>query len=299
MFVGAALGMMAFLLVFLGYRSPFYSSWRSPWAEPVDALVRQPVARGLPAEDGVSERRGTVAAAATNPLGKGAAVDPLALVIAAQSDVTASDDLVAYIKICDHVRSQFIPREQGGRGKRDDRFRDPAWAMLAARCDKRTAEQLLAGLGNSTARDSDQWLAIERFMDLAEDPSAVEHLEERDRFAQAILETSKEPELVAAAAELYFDRARLREWAAYNLPDSLLQDKPSRFDSDLATMIACRVGMDCSPFALRTIAQCLEITSCRPGMSLEQVIRMRRSPQEMELIKEFAGRILQRRPPGG
>lgn len=287
--IGRAVGAVACLLFLSGYLLYRGLGLDWPWNGPEESVTEQPRIDHQGARDVKLEASDGRAAAETTgyPYARGSTgFNPLDLLTAAQSDPRASEDLAFYIRFC----SRFIV--VAAEGKPDDRYKHPAWARLLAGCDQQTFTELTASLATVAKPESEEWQAFMQAVDL---PPTLKNLAERDRAVSAILETSQDPELIGNAAVAYFDRDRIHAWAGSRVPATLAQGDVSYFVADLAQTIACRSGRDCSPFALGTLHECASMAACRPGTSLEQIIRLRRSPQEMALIDEFAGRILKSR----
>lgn len=100
------------------------------------------------------------------------------------------------------------------------------------------------------------------------------------------------------AAIVYFDYERFAQWAGGLRPLSVGDDRSylrSRIGLDVAWMYACRLGLDCGPYAGLTLMECWYTPGCIPGGAARQVVQMRRSPLELRLVDSMVDRLMTER----
>lgn len=100
------------------------------------------------------------------------------------------------------------------------------------------------------------------------------------------------------AAIVYFDYERFAQWAGALRPLSAGDDRSylrSRIGLDVAWMYACRLGLDCGPYAGLTLMECWYTPGCVPGGAARQVVQMRRSPLELRLVDSMVDRLMAER----
>lgn len=100
------------------------------------------------------------------------------------------------------------------------------------------------------------------------------------------------------AAIVYFDYERFAQWAGGLRPLSVGDDRSylrSRIGLDVAWMYACRLGLDCGPYAGLTLMECWHTPGCVPGGAARQVVQMRRSPLELRLVDSMVDRLMAER----
>lgn len=183
----------------------------------------------------------------------------------ALTDVDTARLLAAYIQLCSSAlgagASEFPAQ----------RFADPLWKPWLGRCTKEQLSRLIENMGAWATPDGAGWNALEVALQNDGEGQAGDR---RDSIAIDLMSNSDDPELVAQAAALYF---RGKQGTG----------RPIRFEHievDLALLLACRIGRDCSSASLEVAAECAATPDCYPGRSMEQVIALRRSPQEMEFL---------------
>ena len=204
----------------------------------------------------------------------------------ARMDPDAARILGAFVGMC----SLALGNEYSG--AMAERFEDLRWAPWLRECNRERLATLIKEMGTWAQPTGTGWDELEQVAGLDD---SLEAMARRDVVTSRILEESNDPELVAAAARLYFDRERLRAWASFDLPNSLARQDVTDFRDDLALLLSCRVGGECSGGALETTAECAATSTCYPGLSMEQVIALRRSPQDMALIRRYVQRIVEKR----
>lgn len=211
------------------------------------------------------------------------------LLARARTDPAAAENAVAFVSTC----SAVLGNEYDGR--RAVRFDDARWRPWAERCSRDVLARVMEDMGNWAKPQGQDWDTLQDALAPESTEASPEALAQRDALASAILAESSDPELVALAAYVYFDDQRLRAWALADLPRSLVQPDLSEWRFDLATLLACRVGRDCSPTSAVVIAQCAQTAGCYPGMSLEDVLALRRSPQDIALMRGYVRQVLAKR----
>lgn len=208
------------------------------------------------------------------------------LLTLSRSDVRAANELVSFVKLCRTALGNEYT------GARTARFQDPRWRQWVQSCDWNTLSELMDDMGNWAKPQSQAWDELEA---LALPNTGLAELAERDAIASRIIEESDDPELVAQAAYVYFDNERLRAWAAADLPHSMRQHDVSDLSADLSLLLACQLGKDCSATAVSVLSECATTAMCYPGLSMEEVIALRRSPQDMILMRSYVQQVLKRR----
>lgn len=292
--VCAAAGAIACLLLAIAYFSPSgrLEDWPKRGANRDTAKATfedKPIEADSSVTDLV-ERKNAAATSGDQSRRWSIDLDPAALAIEAQSNPDAADDLAYLIGLCAHF--EYVPA-----GDTEHRLAQPAWAKIAATCTKRSAEDLTSSLATAAAFDSKE---RDAFNEALEKAPTLENLQEKDRVLAEIIDNSSDIELVAHAAKSYFDRERMLAWANSEIPASLLADGDvSLISTSVAQSLACQIGRDCSPYALATLHECAGTAGCVPGMSLQQVINMRHSPQDQALINDFVRTLVRRRQGGG
>lgn len=174
--------------------------------------------------------------------------------------------------------------------RRAARFQTPAWRIWAEGCSSQRQATWAALLRSAAApRSAD----VETLAALPADSSDAEQLERRDRILEDILANTSDAEVGATAAYVYLDRERQLAWAAGEIPNSLLLPEGSEsLRMDAAIALACKMGRDCSPYSPHVLAECAATAGCLPGAGMEQILAMRRSPQDLQLIDVLVDRLL-------
>ncbi|MBE5316245.1 MAG: hypothetical protein H4O13_12700 [Xanthomonadales bacterium] len=207
--------------------------------------------------------------------------------LAAGGDEEAITQLGALMRSCGGVLGNQYT------GERSERFEHPAWRPWREACSFERSlrwTKLLRAAPPPSSPDIDAFSALPVNTD---DP---DELAARDRVLEELLARTDDVELAASAAWLYADRSRQLAFANGELPNSLfLAEGSEALRTDVAIAFACRVGRDCSPFSQLTIAECAMTAGCTPGASMQQIMTMRRSPQELQLIDTMLGRLLELR----
>lgn len=211
--------------------------------------------------------------------------------LAASGDEKAITQLGALMRSCGGVLGNQYT------GERSERFEHPAWRPWRDAC---SFERSLRWTNLLRAAPPPSSPDIDAFSALPVNTDDPDELAARDRVLEELLARTDDIELAASAAWLYADRSRQLAFANGELPNSLLSPGGSdALRTDVAIAFACRVGRDCSSFSQLTIAECATTAGCTPGTSMQQIMTMRRSPQELQLIDIMLGRLLELRRGGG
>lgn len=206
-----------------------------------------------------------------------------ALRVSARSDPNAAQQLGNILSLC----SLLLGESHSDR--KPSRFDDVRWAPWTRMCEAQSPHLLMSEMDLWAQPQGSLWEELDLVDALGNTP---EENEIRNEVAFRILEKGDDPELMAQAALLYFDRERLREWAPPGMTGALARGGLSEFRVDLALLLACRVGRDCTARSIQSVAECAMTAMCYPGMTLEQVIALRQSPQEMKLLQLYVDRVL-------
>ena len=207
-------------------------------------------------------------------------------VLAKQGDEKGVSQLGALIALCSQLSNSD-----------SSRFQSSAWRYWTEACRSQDQSSWVALLRSKPALPSpdNQTLAS-----LPPDDASAEQLDRRDRTIEALLASTPDAEIGAAAAYVYLDRERQLAWAQGEVPNAL--QLPAGSESlrlDASIEFACRIGRDCSPYSPYVLAECAHTAGCLPGVSMRQILQMRRSPQELQLIDTMLGRLLELRRGGG
>lgn len=204
------------------------------------------------------------------------------IVTAAGSDRTAARSLDYVSSLCQVLQR---PRENPGR------FDDPRWIAVAKRCPSKLPD-IMQILATSIPPNS---VAISELTQARE----AGDITRGDAIAAALLKSSNDPDELEAATSSYFDAERLRALAGDERPASLVgNDGALALQIDLALMVSCSLGTDCAPHTPVTLVQCATTTLCYPGQSMQQIIAMRRSPEEMAYLRRILDYVHQMRKRG-
>lgn len=122
---------------------------------------------------------------------------------------------------------------------------------------------------------------------------------ERKALAAEVLASEQELRDLQYATALYFDAERL--WALTDAHDLRggLRLGDHNFQIDASLYIGCQFSSrGCAWDSSLVLMECLVTGGCSPGMSMPQIIALRRSPLEMELLRLAAEEVaqLRRRP---
>lgn len=211
--------------------------------------------------------------------------------LAAGGDDRAITQLGALMNACSSVLGNQYT------GQRSARFEHPAWRPWLVACSFERSlrwTKIISAAPAPSSPDIDAFTALPVSTD---DPA---ELAARDRALEDLLARTDDADLASWAAWLYTDRSRQLAFANGELPNSLfLPEGSEALRTEVGMAFGCRVGRDCSPFAQLTIAECAATAGCLPGMSMQQIIAMRRSPQELQLIEIMLRRLLEIRARGG
>lgn len=160
----------------------------------------------------------------------------------------------------------------------------PEWERYKRMCDRSTSarSQLVRA---TTGGQSADWTRLAALSELPEDD------ETREEGLKQLLRTSRDIELRMSVAAAYATSSHLKDWAESASPSSL-HSYPVGLQIDAALLYGCQIGLDCSPSALFTLGECSVTQPCRPGANLQEVVEIRRSPQEMQLIQTAVARLV-------
>lgn len=186
------------------------------------------------------------------------------------------------------------------RDSSDDQSRidSPGWAQVVKTCQS-VDEQ---GFDSLMAEASPIASSALTFPAWARNAATAEEFAERDRRLMDILRRDARAAAAFNAALLYLDYERFSQWAGTLRPGTIHDEssyRRSRIGLDVAWMMACRLGLDCSAGSGFTISECWSTPGCLPGSPARQVVQMRRSPLELALVDAMAQRLLSERVPGG
>lgn len=203
---------------------------------------------------------------------------------AGRGDEAALSQLGALLGLC----SRLLGGESADR--RATRFQAPAWRMWADACSSQRQVSWAALLRSAAVPRSTDVQTLAAF---PTDSSVAEQLERRDRILEGILANTSDAEVGATAAYIYLDRKRQLAWAVGEIPNSLLSPEGSEsLRMDAAIALACKMSRDCSPYSPHILAECAATAGCLPGAGMEQILVMRRSPQDLHLIGVLVDRLL-------
>lgn len=201
------------------------------------------------------------------------------VVSSAVSDRAASRSLDYVATLCQILLS---PRTETGR------LDDPRWLAVAKRCPTRlpdVTQRLATSLPPQSASLDQLALALESG-----------DVMRSDELAASILRSSNDPDELEAATSSYFSPERMRALAGNDRPASLVDAHGAlALQVDLTLMVSCSLGSDCAPYSPITLAQCVSTSICQPGQSMQQIIAMRRSPEEVAFLQRMLAYVLQMR----
>lgn len=175
-----------------------------------------------------------------------------------------------------------------------ERFRLADWTVLEEICAAGAKErfaQVLATADRTAVADMlpQPW---------QHGASTAEEFAARDAQLQDQMRRASSAAGAFNAAIVYFDYERFAQWAGALRPLSVNDDRSylrSRIGLDVAWMYACRLGLDCGPYAGLTLMECWYTPGCVPGGAARQVVQMRRSPLELRLVDAMVDRLLAER----
>ena len=179
-----------------------------------------------------------------------------------------------------------------------ERIGQPQWGIVERLCADGASERFDAILSTADR---------ERMVELLPQPwtysaQTAEEFAARDARLQETMRRTSSPAGALNAAVVYFDYERFAQWAGPLRPASMYDDRSyrsSRIGLDVAWMYACRLGLDCGPYAALTLSECWQTPGCVPGGAARQVVQMRRSPLELRLVDAMVNRLLAERAAGG
>lgn len=254
----------------------------------VPAVMHSPNVDDNPPEAGAQATFGSarMASAPSTPEAYFAEVEALVR----QGDQRALGQLGALISLCARLPSGVDANP--GRA----RFQAPLWQGWAQACQSRDSASWLSLIQSHASVSSSE---AQTLASLPLDDASVEQLERRDRILEELLARTEDAEIGAAAAYVYLDRERQLAWAQGEIPNALQSAEGSEsFRLDASIEFACRMGRDCSPHSPYVLAECAHTAGCLPGVTMRQILEMRRSPQELQLIDTLLGRLLELRGGG-
>lgn len=178
------------------------------------------------------------------------------------------------------------------------RSQEPEWSLFASACEPEDV-----ATWNRVLSEADPSIAPHLLPRPWMLPNSAEEFAERDRRLSETMSSSVHPALALQAAVVYLDFERFSQWAGPLMPRSMYDQRSymeSRIGMDVAWMYACRLGLDCGPYAGFTLDECWQTPGCVPGGAARQIVQMRRSPLELRLIDSMVERLLaMRRGRGG
>lgn len=212
------------------------------------------------------------------------------LMARAPHDAAAAEDLGLFVSLCSLALDSRAP------GKLAPRFRSAEWWPWVAECDPALQPRLMASTLDLPTAHSPE---LERLLQIESEHSANASL--RDQLALDIIVRGVRPTEVATAAFFYFHPERLARWsdrASARSPAEAEAESVAAegFRVDLALLLGCRAGRDCSGSSAIALFECAATDACSAGTHLEDVVAMRRSPQEMRLMEKFIEEVLGRSP---
>ena len=213
--------------------------------------------------------------------------DELAVIeaLAASGDAKALTKLGALLQACSLVMGNEYTTE------RSARFDHSAWRPWLQSCSRERSARWSNLISSAPAHNSADHDVLAALTLDTDDPA---ELATRDRVIEDVLSQSDDPEAAAWAAYLYLDRTRQLAWAAGEMPHSMLLPEGSEaMRTEIAIAFACRVGRDCGSYAPQTVSECAATAGCLPGMSMRQIIELRRSQQELQFLDLMLRRLLE------
>lgn len=175
----------------------------------------------------------------------------------------------------------------GDSNRKTGRFDDPRWHPLREACARFPREQLLSDgdLASWAQPDSPVWDLLNAAFELPEGDPA------RTALASDQLASSSNFDVLGQAALLFFDRQRILS-PERERPTALRLGDDVGFRTELALLVACQYATGgCAWDSPLVLAECAGTASCYPGASLMQIVALRRSPQEMELLRALVAEV--------
>jgi hypothetical protein len=213
------------------------------------------------------------------------------LIARSVSDPDAADQVRVFLGLCSYAF------RQSQEGIVDSRLAHPLWQPIFSQCMSGAYEQALAaipGAARDTSADGRRLDAAHRALS-----GTLEGREQLDEVARSILQSSNNPAHLSAAAHSYFEIERVRARLAGRWPQSV-GESADGLRMDLALMASCLPrGSSCGSSSLNVISNCVRTAGCTPGSSMQDIIRWRRSPQELAAIEELIAEIIRLRARGG
>lgn len=206
-------------------------------------------------------------------------------VLASMTDYEAAHELAAHIAICGYLLDS-------NKAEHDQRLGSELLRQHALDCTESTYAEMQSALGAAARPGSADWERLENAMQ-GDDTS--EGRLKLDQVALDLLSSSDEPELLASAAQAYFEVERVRARFEGRMPPTLAGPEHRAVLTDLALAASCLGGRGCEGNATRVVAECLATPGCRLGGSMWDVISVRRSPIELAMIRELLDEIRRRR----
>lgn len=209
---------------------------------------------------------------------------PWKTLASASKDAVAAEKIGSFGSFC----SAVLPNEYTG--VRPERFDGSEWQPWVAQCNRELWLAISEARQNFAHDDPPELLQMRMI-----DNDDAEGASRRDILALRIIHNSNNPMHVAYGALEYFHDQRIKEWSNVDggqpAPIFVIPDT-DKFRIDLSLFLACRVGRNCAGDTWATLSECAVTAYCHPGMNMEQIIAMRRSPAEMRLIADFTNRVL-------
>ena len=168
-----------------------------------------------------------------------------------------------------------------------DRFDDPRWLPYRRECQDVPHEQLLAdgGISEWALPDGLHW----ELLTLADE--LPQGYAERTGAAADVLASSDDLYQLRAASRIYFDDQKILT-ATRERPNNLLRHNIESLRMDASMVLACQFAAGgCAWDSTPVLLECAATPGCFPGASMAQIVALRRSPQEMELLRALVAEV--------
>lgn len=193
----------------------------------------------------------------------------------AKTDRSAARELQRLSALCGRLKQRHVDPNS---------LEAQRWTSIAARCPANLPDPATLAV-QALAEPSSQLLdKLSNAVD-AGDFASVEQV------ASDLLRTSTDADELEVAALEYFAADRLRALAGKSTPRSICCDDAMSFRVDLSLYLTCSITGSCGPGTAATLSECAATDLCYPGMTMRQVIGLRRSPQEMALLEQIIGYV--------
>lgn len=286
-------GVGAVLAVVLGYRL-FYALPEAPPAQPVQAepiqVAQEPL---VPEKQRESVSLAQAAAADSRRVDKSTGESLI-------SDLAWQGWSVEDFYECARADKDFAARLRQSiglcsiiSGGSNPRFNDPRWRTYHRQCADRPWMQLREGM-----HDADRMPLPDLHPDIEAAIALPEGDPEARRLATGVLTSSTDRAELQHAYALYFDAHRTRAMAGTDMHSGLGLDRMEQISlqTEASLYVSCRfAAQGCAWNDPGVLVECATTKGCFPGMSMEQIIALRRSPLEMELLRLVAEEVAQLR----